>query len=86
MPNADARIALRDAIRYDRNTRGMSDADIAQKHNISIPSVNAACDNDEIEIYFVPLTQIGTGAKADICIIAAKGVTYQQIAENWKAF
>jgi len=86
MPNADARIALRDAIRYDKNVRGMAYGDIAHKHDITVNSVTAALENDEIEFFKIPLTQIDSGVTSYIKVITSKGTTYKDVAENWKAF
>jgi hypothetical protein len=86
MANTDVRIALRDAIRYDKNMRGMADGDIAHKHNLTVNSVTVALENDEVDVYKIPLTQLESGAKATITIIVPKGTTYKQIAEHWKAF
>lgn len=86
MPNADARDALRDAIRNDVKVREMSHADVAQKHNITIPSVNVALDNDEINVHKLLLTQVGTNRTVEITVLAPRDVPFEQVAENWRMF
>lgn len=78
--------SLRDAIRYDVNERGMSHADVAQKHDITIRSVNAALENDEIVMHNIILTQLGTGTMGTIKVLVPRGTTYEQVAENWRSF
>ena len=77
--------ALRDVIRRDA-ARGLSHADIAQKHDLTIPSVNVALKNDEIVLHYVHLTQLQTGVMASIKVLVPRGTSLQEIQENWKAF
>ena len=77
--------ALRDVIRRDA-ARGLSHADIAQKHDLTIPSVNVALENDEIVLHYVHLTQLQTGVMASIKVLVPRGTSLQEIQENWKAF
>lgn len=86
MFTAEDHAALRDVIRYDVNVGGMSHADVAQKHDITIRSVNAALDNDEIVSHNIPLTQLGTGAMSSIKVLVPRGVSYEEIASDWKNF
>jgi hypothetical protein len=86
MPNADARDAFRDAIRKDVKVRGMSHADVAQKHNITIPSVNVALDNDEINVHKLLLTQVGSNRTVEITVLAPRHVSFEEVAENWRLF
>jgi hypothetical protein len=86
MPNADARDALRDAIRHDVRERKMSHADVAQKHQLTIPSVNVALDYDEINIHKLRLTQLGTDRMVEITVLAPRHVPFQQVVDNWRLF
>jgi hypothetical protein len=86
MPNADARDALRDAIRRDVRVRKMSYADVAQKHHLTIPSVNVALDYDEINVHKLLLTQVGSNRTVEITVLAPRSVSFEQVAENWRLF
>jgi DNA-binding CsgD family transcriptional regulator len=82
----DARIALVEAIRRDRNERGLSNAQIAEKHQISESSVRTLLRPDQdpksFNFFNVFVRQVGTDNVISITVVAPKGTTHHEIAEG----
>lgn len=74
--------ALRLRIRRDRDVRGLSDDQIAEKHQLSRPSLKLLDEDRRAEMMKVVVEQGGTQNRASIVVIVPEGTTYYDVKQK----
>lgn len=74
--------ALRLRIRRDRDQRGLSDDQIAEKHQLSRESLRRLDEDRRAEMLKVVFEQAGTQNRASIVVIVPEGTTYYEAKQK----